>query len=101
MKQYFDKTSCRNICMYICYAYTKIQLNPISNFSNICKTNFEYPRDSKTHPRVSGMGKNPLFVENFRGGEKSISGGEKPLEMAATNHSLPIKVGQKDATLKT
>ena len=39
MTQYFDKTSCRNICMYICYAHTKIQLNPISNFSDICKRN--------------------------------------------------------------
>ena len=57
MKQYFDKTSCRNICMYICYAHTKLQLNPISNFSDICKTNFQNPRDSKTHPRVSEMGK--------------------------------------------
>ena len=44
--------------MHICYAHTKIQLNPISNFSDICKRNFQNPRDSKTHPRVSGMGKN-------------------------------------------
>ena len=55
--QYLYKTSCRNICMHICYAHTKIQLNPISNFSDICKRNFQNPRDSKTHPRVSGMGK--------------------------------------------
>ena len=69
MKQYFDKTSCRNICMYICYAHTKIQLNPISNFSNICKTNFQNPRDSKTHPRVLGMSKKVSAImahrENF------------------------------------
>ena len=64
MKQYFDKTSCRNICMHICDAHTKIQLNPISNFSDICKTNFQNPRDSKTHPRVSGMG-NKKMSENL------------------------------------
>ena len=57
MKQYFDKTSCRNICMHICDALTKIQLNPISNFSDICKTNFQNPRNRKIHPRVSGTGK--------------------------------------------
>ena len=44
--------------MHICYAHTKIQLNPISNFFDICKRNFQNPRDSKTHPRVSRMGNN-------------------------------------------
>ena len=50
--------------MYICYAQTKIQLNPISNFSDIRKTNFQDPRDSKTHPRVSLMGKNRWAWQN-------------------------------------
>ena len=43
-----------------CYAYTKIQSNPICecNFSEICKRNFQNPSDSCIHPRESGMGKN-------------------------------------------
>ena len=54
MKQYFDKTSCRNICMYNCYAHTKIQLNPISNCSDICKRNFKMRAIAKPIPVYRG-----------------------------------------------